>query len=85
MKRDTTKSCENCRWLSPAVSIEFKNGVAEERVVCMKGLWRQGSVTSISLYHNSDRYKEKAKRCVDFHTLVLVKISVDKPKTNRQS
>ena len=73
MQKQTKKSCENCKWLSKGTSVEFTGSIFEERVICTKGQWHNGSVISFSLKKHSYRYKQKAKTCHTFQTLVILK------------
>ena len=59
-------SCASCRWLSAGQLVVFGARESEERVICLKGRWKSGSVQSWSLEHHVGRYQGIAQACTEY-------------------
>jgi hypothetical protein len=65
MTKAEKKSCANCKFLSEA-TVRFAAGSDEVRVTCLKALWPNGSVLSLSVSRNPGRFTAKASECGQF-------------------
>jgi hypothetical protein len=62
-----TKSCANCKHLSPPASVRFANGKTEERMVCMRGHWKSSSLV-FTIHNCAGNYRRKAEKCKEWQS-----------------
>jgi len=59
------RSCANCKHLSGAVVADFGER-REERVLCMKGEWKRGSVIFETIRSHPGTFRARAERCAKY-------------------
>lgn len=69
------RTCWNCRWLSPVVTVEFASSQKEARVTCLQDQWKRGSVMERSLARNPERFRRIAARCSKFEESIIAQTS----------